>query len=74
VSLAVLSALLAVAVTVPPRGDAQSTPLQERLRALDVSPLAGDPSPFTLTGLDGQRYSLASLKGRPALLYFWATW
>jgi peroxiredoxin len=29
---------------------------------------------FTLTGMDGQTYTLASLKGRIVLLNFWATW
>ena len=32
------------------------------------------PPPFTLPDLDGKPVSLASLKDRPALLYFWATW
>jgi peroxiredoxin len=29
---------------------------------------------FSLSGLDGKTYSLASLKGRVVLLNFWATW
>jgi thiol-disulfide isomerase/thioredoxin len=37
--------------------------------------LAGKPAPdFTVQGLDGKPYSLASLKGKPVLLDFWATW
>jgi peroxiredoxin len=31
-------------------------------------------SGFTLTGLDGKRYTLADLKGRVVMLNFWATW
>lgn len=37
--------------------------------------LAGKPAPdFTLQTVDGNRYGLAALKGKPILLDFWATW
>jgi len=39
------------------------------------SPLVGKPAPaFTLTDLNGKKVSLASYKGRPIQLNFWATW
>ncbi len=38
-------------------------------------PLAGHPAPsFTLSALDGTKLTLASFRGRPVLLNFWATW
>ena len=32
------------------------------------------PSAFTLPDLGGKPVSLSTIKDRPALLYFWATW
>src|SRR5262245_20325311 len=38
-------------------------------------PSAGSPSlDFTLADMDGKRVDLASFKGRPILINFWATW
>jgi cytochrome c biogenesis protein CcmG/thiol:disulfide interchange protein DsbE len=40
-----------------------------------VSTLVGKPAPaFTLHAADGRTISLASLRGRPVVLNFWATW
>ncbi|HUB80207.1 MAG TPA: redoxin domain-containing protein [Bryobacteraceae bacterium] len=40
-----------------------------------VPDLAGKPAPdFTLKTVDGKPYGLSSLKSRPVLLDFWATW
>lgn len=53
---------------------APATDLEGRLRDLEITPFGAPAPPFALLGLDGQRYALADLAGRPALLYFWATW
>jgi hypothetical protein len=49
--------------------------VEDLMMDLGIVPL--DPQParaFTLPTLDGKRLALADLKGRAALLYFWATW
>ncbi|SRR5712691_8684005 len=49
--------------------------LEELVMDLELVPMDGQtPKPFTLESLDGRRVALADLAGRPALLYFWATW
>src|SRR5215471_10630672 len=49
--------------------------LEERLWDLHIVPLDAEPAPaFTLESLAGERVSLADLRGRAVLLYFWATW
>lgn len=43
----------------------------------ETIPLAkiGEPAPdFALSTLDGQTFSLSSFRGRPVVLYFWASW
>jgi cytochrome oxidase Cu insertion factor (SCO1/SenC/PrrC family) len=49
--------------------------LSDLMMDLELVPMDGQtPKPFTLESLDGKRVALADLAGRPALLYFWATW
>jgi cytochrome oxidase Cu insertion factor (SCO1/SenC/PrrC family) len=49
--------------------------LDDLLMDLQLVPLDGRPAKaFTLESLDGKRVALADVAGRPALLYFWATW
>ena len=49
--------------------------LDDLLMDLELVPLDGQaPKPFALQSLDGPRVTLADFAGRPALLYFWATW
>ncbi len=44
------------------------------LRANDPNARLTDPMEFTLSGPDGSRLSLASLKGKVVVFDFWATW
>jgi cytochrome c biogenesis protein CcmG/thiol:disulfide interchange protein DsbE len=40
-----------------------------------AGPTVGQPPPdFTLTTFDGQRVSLAELRGKPVVINFWASW
>jgi cytochrome oxidase Cu insertion factor (SCO1/SenC/PrrC family) len=49
--------------------------LADLLMDVQIIPLDGQaPKPFALPSLDGRRVALSDLAGRPALLYFWATW
>src|SRR5262245_42665064 len=57
------------------RGGETALAVNGLLEQLEIIPMAGRPAPpFTLDTLEGARFGLADLAGRPALLYFWATW
>jgi thiol-disulfide isomerase/thioredoxin len=62
----------------PPEGakEVEKLALFEAMGGAGGTPdLAGKAAPdFTLKTLDGKPYSLASLKDKPVLLDFWATW
>jgi len=47
---------------------------RKKLMALDPNSALADPMEFTVTGLDGKKLRLASLKGKLLILDFWATW
>ena len=47
---------------------------RKRLLALDPNSSLADPMEFTVTGLDGKKLQLASLKGKLLVMDFWATW
>ena len=66
-ALAVLALLaLLAAALLRPRADAAQT---------GGTPLAGKPAPdFELATLDGGSLRLSSLRGRPVLVNFWASW
>jgi len=41
----------------------------------DMPTPSGPPAPeFTLPDLEGKMWSLAQFRGRPVVLFFWATW
>lgn len=62
----------ATAGTVDDTGQGDSVAASE---APYTSPLNGKPAPgFTLQDLTGKQVSLASYKGRPVVVDFWATW
>ena len=44
------------------------------MRASDPNAQLTDPMEFTLSGLDGRKLSMASLKGKVVVFDFWATW
>lgn len=69
-ALVALSALLSSAA--PSRAAAPSEALLAELRL--VPGRGATPPAFSLPDLDGRVVSLASLRGRVVLLYFWATW
>jgi thiol-disulfide isomerase/thioredoxin len=45
-----------------------------RIRANDPNARLTDPMEFTLSGLDGRKLSMPSLKGKVVIFDFWATW
>jgi thiol-disulfide isomerase/thioredoxin len=47
---------------------------RKKLLALDPNSALADPMEFTVTGLDGKKLGLASLKGKLVIMDFWATW
>jgi thiol-disulfide isomerase/thioredoxin len=44
------------------------------LKQFDPNVQVSDPMSFTLSGVTGQKLSLASLKGKVVIMDFWATW
>jgi cytochrome oxidase Cu insertion factor (SCO1/SenC/PrrC family) len=64
--------LLGVLLAATPPSDEE---LEERLWDLYIVPLNAESAPaFTLASLSGKQVSLSDFRGRPVLLYFWATW
>ena len=45
-----------------------------RMRATDPNAQLTDPMEFTLSGPDGSKLSMATLKGKVVVFDFWATW
>jgi cytochrome oxidase Cu insertion factor (SCO1/SenC/PrrC family) len=70
----VLAALLGLLAAAP--AVAADKVLDDLLFDLQLVPMAGQvPPPFELERLsDGKKTTLAEHRGRPVLLYFWATW
>jgi hypothetical protein len=70
-ALALVLAAAVLAAAPSPAAD----PLDGALRDLELIPLAGrTPPAFALATLDGRTMGLAEARGRPVLVYFWATW
>ena len=63
-------ALVLVAVALLPA--AANDTLDDLLSAFQVTPLGDQqPAPFKLAALDGKPVSLADVRGRAVMLYFW---
>jgi cytochrome oxidase Cu insertion factor (SCO1/SenC/PrrC family) len=73
--LVLASVLLLLAGALSPVAAADQ-PLDALLSELQLVPLGGQvPPPFELEQLaGGKKVALAQHRGRPVLLYFWATW
>ena len=61
------------------RASSRSAPAANRAVGLSAEPVRVQPNPLALydarlPGLDGQEFLLSSLKGRPVVVNFWATW
>ena len=62
--------ILAVVACAPAADEADGSPI-----AVGGHPLSGKPAPeIDLETFDGERMTLSSLRGRPVLINFWATW
>ena len=45
-----------------------------RLRAIDPNVFVSEPMEFTISGLGGEKFELAKLRGKVVVIDFWATW
>jgi thiol-disulfide isomerase/thioredoxin len=64
-----------VPANAPPGADATAAAAMADSEDAYTTPLNGQQAPnFTLQDLKGQRVSLASFKGHPVVVDFWATW
>jgi len=70
------SLIAALALVVLAVGSAGGAPLDELIAGLNLIPLHGAAAePLALERLaDGKPVALSWLRGRPVLVYFWATW
>jgi cytochrome oxidase Cu insertion factor (SCO1/SenC/PrrC family) len=67
--------MLVLAVLVLPPSVAASSKIDDLLRDLQIVPLEPTlPPAFSGRDLAGAPVTLAQFRGRPVLLYFWATW
>jgi cytochrome oxidase Cu insertion factor (SCO1/SenC/PrrC family) len=72
IQLLSLGLLLAVLSLTAPSAAAE---LERLMQEFGVTPAGLKPAPaFSLATLDGKTVGLADHRGRPVLLYFWATW
>jgi cytochrome oxidase Cu insertion factor (SCO1/SenC/PrrC family) len=72
-----LRALVPALVVLVLAGSSVAAPraLDDLMMELSIAPFDPQTPPaFTVTTLDGDRLTLADVKGRAVLVYFWATW
>ena len=75
--MARLRALLPVLVVLVLAGTSVAAPraLDDLMMDLAIAPLDPKvPPALAATSLDGRRVTLADVKGKAVLVYFWATW
>jgi cytochrome oxidase Cu insertion factor (SCO1/SenC/PrrC family) len=74
--LVIAALLVATAASALPAGTprAQGKALDDLMMDLAIAPLDAQAAPLTVKTMDGGRLTLADLKGRALLVYFWATW
>ena len=65
--------VVGLAVTLLLAGAVAAAPDFDSMRAQAYAPPKPAPQ-FTLPDLDGKSHSLAELRGKVVMLYFWATW
>lgn len=54
---------------------AAASALEDRMMDLNITPLEPQAPPaLAVTTLDGGRVTLADVRGKAVLVYFWATW
>lgn len=74
ISIFLIATLLFVCLSVT-TWSAAAVELEDLLWDLQIVPLDGQTPPdFTLGRLDGKKVLLSDFRGKPVLLYFWATW
>jgi cytochrome oxidase Cu insertion factor (SCO1/SenC/PrrC family) len=73
-SLALVACVVALAL-VPLSSTARAKGLDDLMMDLNIAPFdPRTPPALAVTTLEGRRLTLADVKGRAALVYFWATW
>lgn len=56
------------------RSAVRLTARRDAVKSANPNSVATNPLEFVLTGVDGSKFTLASLKGKVVVLDFWATW
>jgi cytochrome c biogenesis protein CcmG/thiol:disulfide interchange protein DsbE len=73
--VAVVAALAVIAGVLAYSGALDNQAPGASIIVVGRNPLMGQPAPdFTLQTIDGQTVSLSSLRGRPVIVNFWASW
>ena len=71
---ALIVGVVLLALVGPPALDAAATD-EALFRALNLTRVVNAPPPLALQRLEDRRtLTLGDLRGRPVLVYFWATW